>query len=205
MDPRPRILILCEGKLTEPTYFSHWRDLLRNSLLDITIDRRSGVPKTLVERAAERKRAAGSEARRRRDDNLLYDEIWCVFDVDEHPRLDEARVQAHDNDIRVAISNPCFELWLILHFRSQKAYLTRHAAKDMAGSLLTGYDKELTAAMFELLEGGYQDAVARCRELRMMHESGGSRPDANPSSGVCDLTERLRESDRAWRTRKSDG
>jgi hypothetical protein len=75
-------------------------------------------------------------------------------DVDEHPRLDEARVQAHDNDIRVAISNPCFELWLVLHFRSQNAYLTCQAAKDLAGSLLTGYDKELTAAMFELPQFG---------------------------------------------------
>ena len=28
---------------------------------------------------------------------------------------------ARDNGIRVAISNPCFELWLVLHYAQQTA------------------------------------------------------------------------------------
>lgn len=78
---------------------------------------RGGVPKTVVELAVKLKKESEGQARRRRDVNLRYDHIWCVFDIDEHPFVPEARQQARDNRIDVAVSNPCFELWLLLHFQ----------------------------------------------------------------------------------------
>ena len=77
------------------------------------------MPKTLVERAVAMKREAALEAKRKKDENLKYDQVWCVFDIDEHPFVPEAKQQARDNGIEVAISNPCFELWALLHFRDQ--------------------------------------------------------------------------------------
>ena len=38
--------------------------------------------------------------------------------MDDHPNIPEAKQMAKANDINLAISNPSFELWLLLHFRS---------------------------------------------------------------------------------------
>jgi hypothetical protein len=58
---------------------------------------------------------------------MWADEVWCVFDVDEHPKLAEARDQANANGIQLAVSNPCFELWLLLHFQEHRAHAGGHA------------------------------------------------------------------------------
>src|SRR5882672_3860045 len=95
--PKLRILILCEGKVTEPLYFRAFRHKYRSQLVDIEVIPECGGPRTLVEQAAQKKKIAEKEAKRYRDPFLKYDEVWCVFDVDSHPKLAEAKNQAQDN------------------------------------------------------------------------------------------------------------
>ena len=90
--PRPRFLIVCEGTQTEPEYFREMR-ILERSLIDLELSP-GVVPKTLVERAVGMKKAAATKARSQKDENLTYDYVWCVFDVDEHPFVPEAKQQA---------------------------------------------------------------------------------------------------------------
>ena len=122
-NPLPRVLIVCEGTRTEPGYF---HDLRHTERIPIELEiSPGGVPKTLVQRAVQLKNAAQKEAKIRQDENLLYDDIWCVFDIDEHPAVPDGKRQARDNEINLAISNPCFELWILLHFRDQRAHIDR--------------------------------------------------------------------------------
>src|SRR5579863_6447941 len=121
LQPRTRVLVLCEGEVTEPKYFQAFRHEHRSRLVEVELVSDCGVPKTLVEYAVERKKQAFREAKRYSDPFLKYDEIWCVFDVDAHPHLNEAKNQARDNGLNLAISNPCFELWVLLHFQDQRA------------------------------------------------------------------------------------
>jgi hypothetical protein len=95
--PQARFLIVCEGTRTEPGYFEQKRHLDR-SLVKLVLSP-GGTPKTLVERAVDLKRAARREAKSKKDQNLDYDEVWCVFDIDEHPFLPDAKQQARDNQI----------------------------------------------------------------------------------------------------------
>jgi RloB-like protein len=111
--PKPRFLIVCEGTVTEPRYFKDVQHTER-SVIDLRIEP-GGKPKTLVERATGLKREANGKARKLKDDNQKYEEVWCVFDIDEHPLIREAKDQAKANRIELAISNPCFELWALLH------------------------------------------------------------------------------------------
>src|ERR1035441_9248149 len=91
-EPLARFLIVCEGTVTEPHYFNDLRQRERGLVvLDIVP---GGKPKALVERAVALKKESEQEARRRKDQNLRYDEVWCVFDIDEHPFVPEAREQA---------------------------------------------------------------------------------------------------------------
>lgn len=99
---KPTILIVCEGKNTEPSYFNQFR-LASAKVVPIgegynTI--------SLVNRAIELAHSA------------VYDQIWCVFDKDANSdySFNEAIRLAEANKFGVAYSNQAFEYWLILHF-----------------------------------------------------------------------------------------
>ncbi len=186
--PRLRILVICEGEVTEPGYFNALRTELRNLLVEIQIEGRGEGPKTLVERAVLRKKESDRNARKDREPSRVYDEIWCVFDVDEHANLADARQQARDNGIELAVSNPSFELWALLHFQSQTAFLERQAARSKLKTHLPGYEKDLP---FARLWAGYAAAVRRAEHLDSRCEERGC-PGDNPSTGVYRLTERIR-------------
>jgi len=66
-----------------------------------------------------------------------------VFDVGEHPKLPEALDLARRHEIAVAISNPCIELWFLLHFERQMAFIGRWDAQRRAEATL-GCSKVLT-------------------------------------------------------------
>jgi RloB-like protein len=191
LEPRPRVLIVVEG-MTEADYFALKRREEHLKLVDIVLDSEGGVPKTVVERAAERKKTAAREARRMRDATRLYDEVWCVFDVDEHPNLAEAKIQARDNGISLAVSSPRFELWLLLHFQDQNATDHRHEIQRLCGSCIPRFEKRITESIYEVLAGRYADAVRRAIALDKWHGTRGTDGE-NPSTRVYRLTERLAE------------
>jgi hypothetical protein len=166
----------------------------RLRLVEVVIEPGAGVPKTVVEAAVSRMKAAAKDAERQGDANLAFDEVWCVFDVDEHPKLADARVQARDNGVNVAISNPCFELWLVLHFRDQTAHIDRHGIQKACGSeqCLVGYSKRLSAKEYAALAERYPEAVKRASDLDRW-QGGRGKEGANPTTHVYKLTERLRE------------
>lgn len=101
---RPKILIVCEGKNTEPSYFSQFK-LTNAEVFPVgegknTLTLVDSVPK-LIEKL-----------------NQSFDQVWCVFDKDEFPNenFDNAVSKANSLGYRVAYSNQAFEFWLILHF-----------------------------------------------------------------------------------------
>lgn len=189
-DPRRRFLIICEGERTEPGYFRALRVKFR-AIADLKIEPGGATPKTLVDRAVTKKKEAEREARSQRDRFLRYDEVWCVFDIDEHPHLDDARQKAQAHGIGLAISNPCFELWALLHFQEQSAFVERQEVRTRLKKHLPDYEKVLPC---ERLDPHYATAVARARQLDQRCADAGC-PGNNPSTGVYRLTELIREAD----------
>ncbi len=185
-NPLPRILIVCEGTRTEPSYFNELRHTDRIPI-DLEISP-GGVPKTLVQRAVELKTAAEKEAKTRKDENLLYDHVWCVFDIDEHLAVPDAKQQARDNDIELAISNPCFELWILLHFQDQRAHIDRAVVQRECAKYLPDYEKKVP---FAKLHPNYDEAVQRALDLDAWQQTRGAE-GSNPSTGVHKLTERIK-------------
>ena len=146
--------------------------------VDIRVETGQGgaVPRTLVSMVIEaRSRAIDEEGE--------IDEFWCVFDVEwprNHPGLKEAMEQARQNNVEVAVSNPCFELWLILHFQDHTAWLDNNDARRVRRKLDGSTDKGLTAALYMPL---VDDAARRAIELDHRHlRDGISFPNNNPSS-----------------------
>lgn len=117
---------------------------------------------------------------------------WCVFDIDEHPYVAQAVELAASSGISVAISNPCIELWFLLHFQDQTAALHRHDAQRRSCELLNCKKSPTAEALAELVTR-YEDARRRAQELDRKHAGDGSPPGSNPSSGAWRLIDRLRD------------
>lgn len=114
--------------------------------------------------------------------------VWGVFDVDDHPNLDKAVKMASMHGIEVAVSNPCFELWALLHFQDQRAHIERTKLRAVLQQYLPGYDKTLD---FQRLNPGYGSALQRAAALAEEAERIGD-PGRNPTTGVARLTESIR-------------
>jgi len=189
--PRKRLLVLCEGKVTEPKYLNAFRHEHRSQLVEVEVMPECGDPKTLVEQAVERKKYAEREARRYSDPYRKYDEVWCVFDVDEHLKLAEAKQQARDNGLNLAISSPCFELWILLHFQDQQAHIERDVLRVEVRKHLPGYEKVVP---YDKVQPHYEEAVLRANALtKWQIEQGRPKEEENPSTGVHKLTKRIAE------------
>ena len=83
------------------------------------------------------------------------DEFWCVFDVEwpkNHPNLREALDLARRNDIKLAVSNPCFELWLVLRFQDHRSFVDNIRAARLRSSHDGRQDKGLDAAPIHAVE-----------------------------------------------------
>ena len=150
--------------------------------------------------------STAAEQEGERDSDL--DEIWCVLDHDERDAeieefcswLDrQSDGEAGTVTVRAAISIPCFEYWLLLHFR----YTNRPFQGTLGGpSACEQVIRELEDHLV-----GYRKADAstyeRCRALlpnaiRNAKRAGRSK---SSSTNVWKLVERLREVEEMRRQR----
>lgn len=177
---RKELLILVEGHVTEEGYLLFWRRRFRHLAL-VEVHEFHGAPMSLVEKAVELKAEEEREARRRR--GSAHDEVWCVFDVDVHPRLQEAIALASKKGINLAISNPCIELWFLLHFADQTAYIDRRAAQREARAHLK-CGKDLDDRALDSLAENFTLARERAQRLDEKHRDDGTPTPGNPSSGA---------------------
>jgi hypothetical protein len=164
----------------------------------IELGREHGEPSKLVKAAIHKKTYTRSGTRRTRDDR--YNGIWCVMDVehpDPHPCLDEALSLAKKNGISVAMVNPCFELWILLHYEYICRPMTTKGMCDALTAIAaSGYsnassspDRKVQndAAILDRLP----TAVTNATRLRAECASGVLERD-NPGTNVDVLIELLK-------------
>lgn len=181
--PRKTLLVFCEGERTEPEYLEALKrepSVRDMASVDLRVEfvPNGSKPRTLVSKAADAHRRAVEG-----EDEI--DEFWCVFDVewpDNHPGLKEAIQQARQVGINLAVSNPCFELWLILHFQDYGSWLDNDGARRLRRRLDGSPDKGISPTKYLPLVG---DAARRAADLDRRHDRNGIEvPDNNPSSGM---------------------
>ena len=188
---RPVVYIVCEGSATEKNYFSRFRT--RNSLIEIKpLASKHTAAKMLVLGA---KNLIKHDPYYPEDGDL----IWCVFDCDSNSNEDlhDAERIAKECGYHIAFSNPCFELWYLLHFIDQGAYLKDSSAVisklDMDGRL-KGYSK--SKDYYDILKPLRQHAVKRAQILIEKNTQAGQpllRRDSNPHTSVVSLVLYLEE------------
>lgn len=158
---RKRFLIVCEGKNTEPQYFEKlayaWR--LRACVVSLG---GAGAPEQLFSEALSTKEKSENE-------NNCFDEVWAVFDKDEidTKTILSVRRKAAESGIKVAFSNECFELWLLLHFQDDGWHTQRRDLPTALDAYLPGYSnsKSISSKHFALLRKVLPDAMRRAERL----------------------------------------
>lgn len=119
---KPVLRIYCEGAKTEPNYIQGYLNKFfsanrRLKIIKIEYTKKN-TPKQLVDEAVNAKQQTNKEG--------LTDSYWVVYDRESEHKYSEqlhhaAYNKARKNDVCVALSNVCFEVWLLLHFRESAA------------------------------------------------------------------------------------
>jgi RloB-like protein len=119
---KPVLRIYCEGAKTEPNYIQGYLDKFFNANRRLKLvkiaDTNKNTPNQLVDEAVNAKQQSNKDG--------LADSYWVVYDRESEHKYpeklhDAAYKKAQKNDISVALSNVCFEVWLLLHFRESAA------------------------------------------------------------------------------------
>lgn len=176
-EPRLRLLVVCGGERTEPDYFRGLKTEVRNPAVHVRVKARGAAPAELVRYARSLAPIGADE----------FDEVWCVVDRDEFA-IQSAAARAADLDVQLAVSNPCFELWLLLHHQDCTAPLgDASAVLRRLKRHVPAYQKaELRFADFKT---GVPDALRRAEHL----DPSGCDYGCDPSSGVWKLVRRIVE------------
>jgi hypothetical protein len=159
-ESKPTILIASEGQETEPLYFDELKTRHRGVVTVIISAGRSGQtnPRRVLKRLKEEISKRASWTHR--------DQAWLVVDTDQWSEAERREIQAavaEDTRIHLAASNPCFELWLLLHFRDAwEAITAADLGRLLKSSTCFGaYEKEAYDA--SSLMGRIEDAIGRAK------------------------------------------
>lgn len=188
--PHKKFYIFCEGKNTEPAYFNAlFRDLrINKALYDIEIHEAVGVPQTILRQAKSMAKATKKSG--------FTNEFWAVFDKDEVPdgTIKTVIREARDSNIQVGFSNPCFEIWAVLHIDKYSANVHRHDLQRWLKARMPKYDHEKKAIIdYAMIADSREIAKKRAKELLDSHKDCGAEL-ANPSTTVYKLVESLESS-----------
>ena len=173
------VLVVCEGKETEPNYFNGFRV----ATLNVKAVGIGSGPLGVVNEAI---RLSKQEE---------YDNCWCVFDRDDTPAdvFNKAIDKARRSGMDVAYSNPSFELWFLLHFEYCDCVLDRHQyCIKLENHLGIPYRKNLKD-MHRKLHAYQATAIQRAGQLYSQYDGKQHLAAANcrPCTTVFRLVEFL--------------
>lgn len=190
------ILIVAEGEKTEPNYLKGLRNHLKLAAVDIEIVTADGTdPLSVVNHTIALRDARKREARRGRA--VAYDSAWAVFDTeraDTNPKLNEALQKATAHKIRVALSNPCFEFWILLHDEYTTASFVKceNVIRRIKDRHQPNYEKGTVEA--EQYISKIATAARNAAKCRQHHATAGT--EGNPSTDVDLLVREMNDATR---------
>lgn len=173
-----RHLVVSEGKETENRYFEGVRAALgaaNERKVAIVVKGTSKHTLDLLDFAVEHRRYAPE----------TFDHVWLVYDKDDFPASDFDAMERKCDELsdgsrtfHALWSNPCFELWPLLHFRYTSAPMSaaecqRALVQSMSKDLGIEYRKNLDG-LFEAVDDKRGEALQRAGRLVVYHRELGN-------------------------------
>jgi len=164
---RPNYFVFCEGD-TEVVYVEMLRSYYRLPIHIIAKKTLLNVTPELVERCKS------VYVRTERDRTFL------MYDLDVVEMLERLKKVP---EMDLLCSNPCFELWLLLHFKDVKAPMTGKTCISSLSTVMSGYKKGTLSQDERIsLMNCWKEAAERAKRMH---------PYENPSTTVYLLIEEL--------------
>ena len=165
---KPNFFVFCEGE-TEIAYVKFLRSLYRAPIQVIPKKGKSNISEEYIERS--KNEYVRTE----------QDKVFLMYDLDVDGMLEHLQ---NITNAELLVSNPCIELWFLLHYKEQKSELTsdkcilkyQKVSKGYKKGVLSEEEKNVFAENREL-------AVVRARKLAEYQ---------NPSTTVYKLLEMLK-------------
>lgn len=195
--PYARLLIVTEGEKTEPQYLEeirvHYK--LTTANIKITNCEYGTAPQQIVQFAEDIFKQTKQ-----------FDQVFCVFDRDEHQSFDNAVASAtaknkkfrNDRGEPVEFfavpSNPCFELWLLLHFEQFNKLVHRDVISERLNKAgyINNYQKA-QKGLFKLTREKINGAHINAEQLDLERARHGNNVPYTAVSALVKLLMNLRK------------
>lgn len=188
------IYIFTEGEKTEPNYFKSKKEEIETEIRRKNIKIKiAGIARStlsLVDYVLNYIEEKGVD--------MDIDECWIVFDKDDCDEdFNEAVDKARANNLKVAYSNECFELWFLLHFNLITSAIGRDHYKRKLDEEFkkigeNKYEKKSEGVYF-LIKDKEERAIKNAEKLLSMYGNERSFSKMNPSTTVHLLVKDLNE------------
>ncbi len=208
--PNKRMLLVCEGEVTEVEYFKHLKYSLKLANIDIDICGKEcgSAPTSVVKYAKSRAMSEGPHT------DGGYNDVFCIFDRDAHVDFEKAKSQIlelnkpnskfYAETMYAVWSNPCFEIWLLFHFqytRSPFVAMRRKSSGDCVTQELKKcasfkkFSKHITRENFNELSDRWDDAFVNAKKAYADYKKIG---EPNPSTKAHFLVEYLKNPSKGY-------
>jgi len=162
---KPVLHIFCEGEKTEPNYLNKYLDKYHPFNRRLNVIKIERTKKTTARQLVD----VAEELKARRD-TPESDDFWVVYDREGvHKYSNDLHSQSFERakreNINIAFSNVCFEVWLLLHLVYSTASYTdcdnflanSPFRAELAKRKIASYSKS-DAGLFDVLDAGLTDA-----------------------------------------------
>jgi hypothetical protein len=165
---KPNFFVFCEGE-TEIAYVKFLRSLYRAPIQVIPKKGKSNISEDFIERSKNEYVRTGQ------------DKVFLMYDLDVDGILEH--LQKIPN-AELLVSNPCIELWFLLHYQEQKLEISSDKCVQKYQKVSKGYKKGvLSEEEKKVLAENSELAVERAKKLADYQ---------NPSTMVYKLLEELK-------------
>ena len=166
---KPNFFVYCEGK-TEIAYIKFLRSLYRVPIQVIPKKGKSNISKDDIENS------------KRDYVTTNQDKTFLMFDLDVAGVLEHLQKIP---DAELLVSNPCVELWFLLHYQEQKSKLTSKKCIQKLQSFTKDYKKGVLSEEEKNVLAANRDVAIKRAKLLEEYD--------NPSTTIYRLLELLKD------------
>ena len=189
-NPKVELVVACEGEVTERHYIDQCKRAYGAGLVKVRWLPVTGVPMTVVRAAVQERQRLLRRARTTRDSFEVF-RVWAVFDRDAHPEVSHAIEFATAHGVDVAFSDPCFEIWPLLHLCDYGSVLDRYKVQRLLRDLMPAYDHVKSPMIdFDAIKDRFPIAYERAQKLSRARAAEGD-PYGCPSTTVGVLVQKI--------------
>lgn len=194
VDARVELVIACEGEVTEPDYIKRCVQHYGAGMVRLRVIEKHGAPLQVVTAAIQEREKLLQKYRKMtgmRSPETCF-KVWALFDKDDYD-VEPAFVLAKTNKIQVAFSNPCFELWPLLHLTDFGGQEDSQGLQRLLTGMMPTYHHATNPRVdFDQISELFPDALNRSRRLNG-YWTDRDEELGRPSTTVGDLVLKIKQ------------